>query len=320
MSDNPSTAAHEQQLILPSVGDVVCFGFLTYCLLLVVETFPGKNDGAPIQETVESLGDDAAIVASILSRWRVPTTLISSPVGDDYHGSKVIEQLQASGIEVAHRLRQGATTPLEVAIVDATGSRTYFQRREPFAMASLPTPRYTQLGKARMLYVDWYDGPEVLGAMERARFYGVPVFLNLESRYDDNPQLLELLRHTDICQVSLDEPTASGDPTGVARALIDQGVSTVLVTLGADGCAVSQLRRAFYIRTPEVKVIDGYGAGAAFTAGVIYGLQAGWSLEGSARFATAHAGLKCGVTGIPALPIIEVQKAAANLDVRPLAL
>ena len=169
MSDHLVAEDQEQQLVLPSIGDVVCFGFLTYCLLLVVETFPDRNDGAPIQEMVESLGDDAAIVASILSRWRVPTTLISSPVGDDYHGGKVIEQLQASGIDVDQRVRQGATTPLEVAIVDATGSRTYFQRRDPLAMASFPTPGYAQLYRARMLYVDWYDGPEVLGAIKRAR-------------------------------------------------------------------------------------------------------------------------------------------------------
>ena len=316
MSDYLLPADQEQQLVLPSAGDVVCFGFLAYCLLLVVETFPEKNGGAAIQEMVETLGDDAAIVASILSRWAVPTTLISSPVGDDYHGSKVIEQLRSSGINVDQRVRPGATTPFEAAIVDGSGSRTYFQKRDPSAIASLPTPRYAQLGKARMLYVDWYDGPEVVVAMERARSYGVPVFLNLESRYYDNPNLPELLRYANICQISLDEPGAPGHPVDAARELIDQGVSTVLVTSGADGCAVAQLGRVFCIRPPEVKVRDGYGAGAAFAAGVIYGLQAGWSLEGSARFATANAGLKCGVTGIASLSISEVQQAAAKLHVR----
>ena len=119
-------ATNEYDFSLRPNGDVVCFGFLTYLLLLVVETFPEKNDGTSIQEIVESLGDDAAIIASILSRWKVSTTLVSSPVGDDHHGSKVTEQLQASGIDLGHRVRQGATTPLEVAIVDASGSSTYF--------------------------------------------------------------------------------------------------------------------------------------------------------------------------------------------------
>ena len=320
MSNQLPGADHGEQLVLPSMGDVVCFGFLTYCLLLVVETFPDKNDGAPVQETVESMGDDAALVASILSRWKVPTTFISSTVGDDYHGGKVMEQLRASGIDASHRVSLGATTPIEVAVVDGAGSRTYFQKRGPSAMASLPTPGYGQLAKARLLYVDWYDGPEVLGAMKLARSYGVPVFLNLESRYHGNPGLLELLRHANICQVSLDEPGASGDPADIARDLIQQGVGTVVITLGAEGCVAARAGQALYIRPPEVKVIDGYGAGAAFAAGVIYGLHAGWPLEESARFAAAHSGLKCGVTGTPPMQIRDVQQAAAKLAVRPLAL
>lgn len=305
-------------LSLPPNGDVVCYGFLTYLLLLVVETFPEKNDGTSIQEIVESLGDDAAIIASILSRWKVSTTIVSSPIGNDYYGSKVIEQLQASGIDLGHRVRKEATTPLEVAIVDASGSRTYFQKRDPLALDSLPSLEADQLGNAKMLYVDWYDGPRVIGAMKRAYSFEVPVFLNLEARYCDNPELPELLRHADICQVSLDEPKASGDPAEIARSLIDQGVGTVLVTLGAEGCVVVQHHRGFHIQAPEVKVVDGYGAGAAFAAGMIYGLQAGWPLESCARFANAHASLKCGITGNPSMPISQVQELAEKLDVRPL--
>ena len=313
-------AKTEYDLSLPPNGDVVCFGFLTYLLLLVVETFPEKNDGTSIQEIVESLGDDAAMIASILSRWKVSTSLVSSPVGDDYYGSKVIEQLQASGIDLGHRVTHEATTPLEVAIVDASGSRTYFQKRDSLALDSLPSLEADQLANATILYVDWYDGPRVIGAMKRAYSIKVPVFLNLEARYHDDPELPELLRYADICQVSFDEPTASGDPAQVARALIDQGVGIVLVTLGAEGCVVVQRHRGFHIQAPEVEVIDGYGAGAAFAAGIIYGLQAGWPLEGCALFANAHAALKCGLSGNPAIPISQVQELAATLDVLPIVL
>ena len=73
----------------------MCFGFLTYCLLLMVEHLPSQNGGAFVLDTVDTVGDDAVIVASILNRWRVPTRLVSSPVGNDYHGEKVIEHLKA---------------------------------------------------------------------------------------------------------------------------------------------------------------------------------------------------------------------------------
>ncbi len=320
MSDNPPAADHTQDPIRSPVGDVVCFGFLTHCLLMMVEHLPSQNGGAFVLDTFETVGDDAVIVASILNRWEVPTRLISSPVGDDHHGEKVIEHLGAWGVDAEQRVSEGLTTPLEVGIVDASGARTYFQRRGPAAMATLTAPHPGQLSGAGLLYVDWYDGPSVLAAMEIASSQGTPVFLNLESQYDDNPRLPGLLRNASICQVSMDEPGASGDPVDVARSLIDQGVGTALVTLGANGCVVAQGRQAFCILPPEIRVIDGFGAGAAFSAGIIYGLRAGWSLENSARFASAYAALKCEVGGISALSISEVQKAAANVDSRPQSL
>ena len=316
MPDTSTTANDELRQALISDGSVVCFGFLAYCLLLVVETYPSKNDGSPIREVIDAFGDDAAIVASILSRWKVPTTLTSSPVGEDFYGAKVAKQLRASGLAVDERVKSGVVTPLEVGIVDPSGSRTYFQRRSAEALLALEPPSLAQLSGARMLYVDWYDGPVVPVAIERARSQGVPVFLNLESRYYDNPQLPELLEGTNVCQVSMDEPGAPGEAIEIARTLIDRGTSTALVTMGANGCTVAEKGQAFFIRPPKVKVIDGYGAGAAFSAGVIYGLMLGWSLERVARFATAHSGLKCGVMGNVTFPIEDIQKVAAGLDFR----
>lgn len=281
----------------------------------MVESFPSQNGGEPILEAVESLGDDAAIVACTLSRWKIPAQLISSSVGDDYYGDKVIEQLRTSGLAIGPQVQPGQKTPLEVGIVDASGSRTYFQRREHHVVSSLAMPSVAQLSGARMLYVDWYDGPEILSAMERARSLTVPVFLNLESSFHDSPQLIDLLRHTDICQVSLDEPGAYGEAPDIARSLIDRGASTVLVTMGAEGCTVAQSGQAFSVRPPAVEVIDGYGAGAAFSAGVIYGVLNGWPLDKAAQFATAHAGLKCGIPGIAQFSPERILRVAAELEI-----
>ena len=300
-------------------GDVVCFGFLTYCLLLMVEHLPPNNGGARILDSVDTVGDDAAIVASILARWGIPTTLISSPVGNDHHGESVLKHLGSSGVDVRQRVIEGLTTPLEIGIVDAGGGRTYFQQRDHSALAALTAPSLAQLSGAGLLYVDWYDGPAVPAAMEAAFSQGVPVFLNLESQYDKDSALLGLLRHTSICQVSMDEPGAAGSPADVARSLINRGAVTVLVTLGADGCVVAQGQQAYFVKPPMVRVVDCYGAGAAFSAGIIYGFRAGWSLEASARFATAYAGLKCEVKGIAGLSISEVQEAAATVDGRLLS-
>ena len=301
-------------------GDVVCFGFLTHCLLLTVESLPPRNGGVPLKDSVETVGDDAAIVASVLTNWRVSTRLISSPVGNDYYGQRVMEHLEAWGVDARERLAEGFATPLEVAILDAGGGRTYFQRREPSALAALKAPSPADLSGAGLLYVDWYDGPSVLAAMEAASSVGVPVFLNLESRYEGEPSLPDLLRYARICQVSMDEPGATGSPYETARSLIDKGVETVLVTLGERGCLAARGSRAYRVRPPTVTTIDCYGAGAAFSAGAVYGLRVGWPLERVARFATAYAGLKCGLSGIAGLSTSEIEATAATLEARRLSL
>ena len=131
MPTNPSAAGESRNPVGMPSGDVVCFGFLTYCLLMLVDDLPPKNGGALVVGSVETVGDDAAIVACILSGWGVPTRLVSTPVGADHYGGIVLEHLKSWGVDTAERVSQGLATPLEVGILDATGGRTYFQRREP---------------------------------------------------------------------------------------------------------------------------------------------------------------------------------------------
>jgi sugar/nucleoside kinase (ribokinase family) len=93
--------------------------------------------------------------------------------------------------------------------------------------------------------------------------------------------------------------TGLEEPHQVARALLDRGVGTVGLKMGAEGCLVltgegEELRLPAF----EVEVIDATGAGDAFAAGFIAGVWQGWPLEKTARFANA-VGALC-VTGMGA--------------------
>ncbi len=305
-------------------GDVVCFGLLTHTLLIRVDELPEHNGGVPILGSLDSLGDDAAIAASILTRWDVPTRLITNPTGNDSRGEVVREHLDAWGVNVRQdtEIIDGMETPFEVSIIDPVGARTYFQRRDPAAMAELTPPDPSQIKNAGLLYVDWYDGPSVVHAARDAVAQGVPVYVNLESEYDSGGWVANLIGDASICQVSLDTPEAAdaGDPAAIARSLIDRGVEMAVVTLGADGCVVARGQEAYHIRPPQVDVIDCNGAGAACSAGIMYGLWAGWPLEDIGRYAAAYAGLKCGINGLAELDVSDVQKTAAALPSQRLPL
>ena len=295
-------------------GKVVCFGFLTHCLLLAIDSLPPPNGGALVNEFVETVGDDAVIIASILTHWGVPAKLVTSPTGDDQYGERVEQHLESWGVNSGRRIVEGYETPLEVAILDADGGRTYFQRRAPSAMANLLPPSAAELSGAGLLYVDWYDGPSVAAASATAYSLGVPVFVNLEAQYGAEGCSSELIAHSEICQVSMDEPDASGSPLDVARSLMERGVGTVLVTMGEQGSLVARGSKAYRVRPAEVSVVDCFGAGAAFSAGAIYGLRKGWPLERVARFATSYSGMKCETAGIAALSIGEIERIAQTLE------
>jgi bifunctional ADP-heptose synthase (sugar kinase/adenylyltransferase) len=69
------------------------------------------------------------------------------------------------------------------------------------------------------------------------------------------------------------------------------------------------------VYAPKVKAVDACGAGASFSAGFIYGYLQGWSLDRSARYATAAATLKVTRAGLQMFPVAEILDLANRLKV-----
>lgn len=306
---------HRNRESPPTPVDVVSFGMLCSCYLLVVDAPPVHNAGVKIKEAVESYGDDAAVVASLLADWGVSAGFIGTTLGDDDAGRKVAQQISESDVQAEIRVSKGISTELEVSIVDPGGARTYLQQRNPRVLQSLAGVDLAMLRQARVLYVDWYDGDYILRPMRQARQLGLAVYLNLESRFRDAPLLERLAPYATLCQVSTDEPGARGSPEEIARILLEAGIETAIVTGGSRGCLVARSGETVQVSPPNMNIVDGHGAGAVFAAAFIYAGLRGWPLDKIARFATAAASLKCTVVGYAAFPIKEVLDLAARLVV-----
>ena len=293
----------------------MCFGVLSYLQLMVVDTVPVHNGGTPIRQLTDSYGDDAGIVAGMLHQWGQDAKFIPSAVGDDELGRKVAATIDRLGVPVEVDVKPGVATVAELSIADPSGARTYFYQRTPELLATLDAADLTPLESAAYLYVDWYDGDHILRPMQAASRLGIPVFVNLENQYS-NPELLDKLRlYATVCQVSADGPEAEHDMYSIANGLLDAGFGTVLVTGGGQGCLVADAAQTVRVSAPAVDVVDGNGAGSAFSAGFIYGSLRGWTLERRARFATAQASLKCGIAGYKLAAVPEGERLAAKLQV-----
>lgn len=99
--------------------------------------------------------------------------------------------------------------------------------------------------------------------------------------------------------VNLDESKAylgleDASPYDMAKAWIERGAGSCIITLGGDGCVWSDgqsVEKEAPKRVPAEKIIDVTGAGDSFTAGVLYGLMSDKSLKESVHYGAATAAL-----------------------------
>jgi len=295
----------------------VGFGMLTPVYIMALEKLPKRNTGAIVHEVSEYVYDDAAIIACNLSQWGVPTGMIGTAVGDDMLGHHIENMLQQRGVQGKVRFTRKYATPLEVNVSDKKGARTFFWQRSEEILQTLETASLSLIKKAKLLYVDWYDGNHIVRAMEEANKYNVPVFLNFEHGHKNDDLLKKYADMVTICQAVTDAAQIGKKQAmlSLARRLIKAGIETAIITMASQGCMVVEGEQIIRVHAPRVKAVDGSGAGATFSSGFIYGRLNEWSLEETVRFAIAAASLKVTRSGLKMFPVQEIQGLARTLRV-----
>lgn len=80
----------------------------------------------------------------------------------------------------------------------------------------------------------------------------------------------------------------------------EAGAAALVVTMGAEGSFLVDDEHSLHVQAPRVEVVDGSGAGDAFTAGLIAGHLQGWDVERSLRFASVIGASACTKLGCTA--------------------
>ncbi|MCC6301047.1 MAG: carbohydrate kinase family protein [Anaerolineales bacterium] len=300
-----------------SPPEYVGFGMLTPVEIMALEKLPKRNTGAIVTDVNEFVFDDAAIVACLLRQWDVSAGMIGTAVGDDARGRSLAKRLKDWGVQGKVRFTKEYKTPLEVNVSDRKGARTYFWQRTPQILSTLDTADLSLIRGSKVMYVDWYDGNHVLRAMDEAKRRNVPVFVNLEHGHRYPDILKKYAERATFCQAVTDAAQLGGKRAliGTARKLLKSGIQTAIITLAKGGCLVAQGEEIVRVYAPKVRAVDACGAGATFSAGFIYSFLKGWTLEQSARFATAAATLKVTRAGLQMFSVAEILEAADKLKV-----
>ena len=290
---------------------IICLGILVADVVgRPLRAVPELGRLVLVDEMSLYTGGCAINTATALTRLGLPVEVIGK-IGLDPFGDFVLNALAERGIGSRGVKRDPeAGTSVTMVMVAPEGERRFVHYIGANAHLTLEDIDLSMVKECSILHVGGslvlpgIDGKPTAELLRYARQAGVTTFL--DTVWDDTGRWMEILApclpYIDYFVPSLSEAqalTGLQDPKDVARALVECGVTTVGLKMGADGCLVlSGDGQSIHLPAFQVDVTDATGAGDAFAAGFITGVWQGWSLEQTARFANA-VGALC-VTGLGA--------------------
>jgi fructokinase len=227
-----------------------------------------------------------------------------SAVGNDQRGNRILERMAASSLTTRfiRKTTDHATGTVTVSM-DSLGLPQYtihrpaaydFPLLSPSDLEALltPAPDWIYFGTLQQMSAPAHDLTlRLLTAVPDARrFYDV----NL--RVDSfTPDLIRsLVGHADVFKLNEQELPLIQEIAGIGGDTPEQfcrncarafDLQCVCVTLGPEGCAL--LRNNEYLESPgfSIPVADTIGAGDAFSAALLHGINAEWPTAQIAEFA-----------------------------------
>jgi 2-dehydro-3-deoxygluconokinase len=255
-----------------------------------------------------------ANVAAALARLGVPTAWVSA-VPDSPLGDRVVGELAAAGVDLSfvERIPDSRLGLFFVELgAEPRATRVWYDRRDS-AFARLGRLDQAALDGAEFAVVSGITpalGEESRTLTHRfvdealARDVRVVVDVNYRERLwtadEARETLAPLLARADVVVCAeRDAATvfgAGGGPTAFADRWA-RAASLVVVTRGERGSELVAGGRSITRAARATRIVDRFGAGDAFTAGLVWGLVEGLDDERALLAASTLAALKCTVLG-----------------------
>lgn len=272
--------------------------------------------GAPLNFSIcaQRLGNEVAFV---------------SAVGGDRRGRAALDAIRDQGLGTEWiRTIPDQPTGTASATMDASGSATFHIQR-PVAYDSLDMD-YAALQRIAEMRPDWIyfgtlaqtsAGNEALLNRLIARARGVRGFYDLNLREEEwsAPLAQRLSDLATVLKLNESEAELLFGTLGTSEAFSLERfcrewsrrhwVDLICVTLGERGCAVWANERLEMFPGIQVSVVDTVGAGDAFSAAFLHGLEQGWTLGRVAAFANSLGALVASRAGATPAWTLEELKA-----------
>lgn len=215
-------------------------------------------------------------------------TAFIGKVGTDMHGEFLRKTIEAEGVDCTGLVSDSDFfTTLAFVALDENGDRSFSFARKPGADTQLRADDLPKdvIANTKVFHVgslSLTDEPARTATVEALKLADASgCVMSYDPNYRDSlwtsaeaaaEQMRSILPYMDLVKISAEECpllTDLTEPAEAAKALLDQGVSVVVVTLDADGAYVATKDGAGIVESFRVDAVDTTGAGDSFWGGFL---------------------------------------------------
>lgn len=246
-------------------------------------------------------GGVARNVAENLVNW-TSDIYLHTVVGEDDDGIEILSSIKQKGVDITQSIiLKAARTASYYAVLDTNGE-LHIALADMSIFDQTPFSRFTQgfnvFEEGSILFMDTNLTADVIAmvlriALEKQlRLCIDPVSVVKSKKLSGDLRGIYLLKPNPMEAAAITgRPVETiGQAMSAGETLLDMGVENVVITLGKAGYVIVNKEIKEYIGIePILDVINVNGAGDAFMAGIIYGLQQGFSLRHACQWGAAAA-------------------------------
>jgi ribokinase len=288
--------------------EIVVVGSANTDMVIKMDRIPGPGETVIGREFVMAPGGKGANQAVAAARLGADVTFVAR-LGTDTFGDNALAGYEREGIDTSYIVRDPeAASGVALIFVDDAGENS-------IAVASGANARLTPhdvecareaVVGAHVLLVQLEVPLEAVSrAVELAYDAGVPVILNPAPARQIPSCLLSKVAIVTPNEHEIKVVVSEGDRERSLARILEAGVHTVLVTLGARGVLWATGKQQTRVPAFPVQAIDTTAAGDAFNGGLAYALGSGMEAGEAIRYASAVAAIA--VTRMGAQPSLPTQ-------------
>ncbi|WP_027834646.1 carbohydrate kinase [Maritalea myrionectae] len=280
--------------IVAQQQSILCIGGAVMDRVLKLKE-PGILETSNPASAEETRGGVARNVAENLARLGEPTKLLSI-VGDDGAADALSAATTQSGVDLSHMVRnRNLATGTYTAIMQPDGSLylgvadmdIFNQMDAAFVQTHLGL-----ISGSALIFADTNLSTDGLAKLvTHCRDQNIPLAVDTVSipKFKRLPDDLSGISYLFCNKDEALAATEQATPDAMITALISRGAEHVIITDGANGVYLSYQNTMQHLAVPAAEIVDVSGAGDAFVAGTLHGLNQKLPLAQAAQFGIAAA-------------------------------